>query len=158
MDNINTHYSGLDKSSGSVTSPSVGHPCAAVFHDDNMWYRARIETLSNTDVTIRFIDYGNTQQSKISDLKEINAQFLQLPVLAVECTLGGQNTSWTAEETEKFKMVTGEEKLTVEVTGQENGKYVVRILQGGKCVTDSLLHQTGKKDFGLLFYTSWCYF
>lgn len=144
MDNINTHYSSVDKSSGRITSPRVGHPCVAVFDDDNMWYRARIETLSNNGVTIRFIDYGNTQQAQASDLKEIDSQFLQLPVLAVECTIGGQKSLWTAEEIEEFKTLTGEEKLTVEVTGQEGGQYVVRVLQDGKCVTDSLLQQTGK--------------
>lgn len=143
MDAINEHYSNMDKSSRCVTSPKVGHACVTVFEEDNLWYRARIESISNNDVNVRFIDYGNTQQAKVSDLKEIEPQFLKLPVLAVECTLDDKKTTWTTEQTEKFKAVTGEEKMSAEVTGKENVKYVVRILQDGNCVSDSLLQTTG---------------
>ena len=90
-----------------------------------------------------FVDYGNTQNAKFSDLKQIEAQFLKLPALAATCTVDPKRPTWTADETENFKAVTGEEKVSAEVIGKEGDRYVVRILQGGLCVTDSFLKTSG---------------
>lgn len=39
-------------------TPRTGDLCAAQFVD-NQWYRAKIEKVSSTGVTIYYIDYGN---------------------------------------------------------------------------------------------------
>ena len=52
------------------------------------WYRARIVTYDDTQVTVHFIDYGTT--SKISDslkIKEISGEFARLPVQAIKLSL-----------------------------------------------------------------------
>ena len=121
----------------------MGQPCVAMFEMDSMWYRASVESVSQNDVNVRFVDYGNTQKVKLSELKEMVPQFMKLPVLAVECTIDPHKTTWTAEETENFKAGTGENILSAKVTRKESNKYVVRIFQGSDCVTDRMLQKPG---------------
>ncbi|KAK3752727.1 hypothetical protein QZH41_018695 [Actinostola sp. cb2023] len=146
MNSICDHYSNLDKSTGCLTSTSMGQPCVAMFEMDSMWYRASVESVSQNDVNVRFVDYGNTQKVKLSELKEMVPQFMKLPVLAVECTIDPHKTTWTAEETENFKAGTGENILSAKVTRKESNKYVVRIFQGSDCVTDRMLQKPAQVD------------
>lgn len=42
-------------------SPRRGDLCAAKFSEDEEWYRARIEKVSGSNATIKYIDYGNSE-------------------------------------------------------------------------------------------------
>ena len=69
--------------SSSVTSKPVtgkeSERVSAVFHADSKWYRAQIvRRLDHTRVLIRFIDYGNEQECKISDLRPLPLEFSNL--------------------------------------------------------------------------------
>ncbi len=37
--------------------------CAAKFSDDNEWYRAKVERVQGTNVSILYVDYGNKEVS-----------------------------------------------------------------------------------------------
>lgn len=143
MNSICEHYSTMDQSQACITSPKVGQPCIAIFEEDSMWYRAKVESVSQSRATVQFVDYGNTQNVKVSDLKQIEAQFLKLPALAALCTVNPNKSTWSADETENFKVVTGEEKVSAEIIGKEGDRHVVRISQGRKCVTDSFTKTAG---------------
>lgn len=43
---------------GSYT-PKKGDLCAALFSDDGLWYRAKVDKVQGSQVYITFIDYGN---------------------------------------------------------------------------------------------------
>ena len=43
---------------GSYT-PKRGDMCAAIFSADGQWYRAKIEKIDGSKITVFFIDYGN---------------------------------------------------------------------------------------------------
>lgn len=45
---------------GSYT-PKRGDMCAAKFSEDNEWYRAKVEKVQGSNVTILYIDYGNKE-------------------------------------------------------------------------------------------------
>jgi staphylococcal nuclease domain-containing protein 1 len=44
--------------SGAFT-PKRGELCAAQFTDDRQWYRARVEKVSGSNISVFYIDYGN---------------------------------------------------------------------------------------------------
>lgn len=46
-------------------SPRRGDLCAAKFSEDEEWYRARVEKVSGSNATIKYIDYGNSEVSLI---------------------------------------------------------------------------------------------
>lgn len=48
-------------------TPKKGDLCAARFSFDNQWYRAKIEKLQGTNVSVLFIDYGNREVSILND-------------------------------------------------------------------------------------------
>lgn len=44
-------------------SPRRGDLCGAKFSEDEEWYRARVEKVSGSNATIKYIDYGNSEVS-----------------------------------------------------------------------------------------------
>ena len=64
-----------------ICSPQVGEIYACCFSADNLWYRAQILSVNESDVTVKYIDYGNIEittcsmmRGLIPDLKEIPQQ------------------------------------------------------------------------------------
>ncbi|XP_034050971.1 tudor domain-containing protein 6 [Thalassophryne amazonica] len=68
--------------------PLVESVCVARHPDSRMWYRARIITSGlPLAATVRFIDYGQTQQIPLEELYPIDPAFLQLKAQAFQCSL-----------------------------------------------------------------------
>ncbi|RUS71412.1 hypothetical protein EGW08_020825 [Elysia chlorotica] len=75
-----------------VSQPGLGSLCAACFSEDGIWYRARIVTLvSATSCEVHFVDYGNSEETLISQLRQLTGDdsFMELPAQAVRCCLVG---------------------------------------------------------------------
>lgn len=51
---------------------------------DGNWYRARTVSLEEEKATFLYVDYGNCESVAITEVRELEAQFLDLHVLAVE--------------------------------------------------------------------------
>ncbi|XP_045471417.1 maternal protein tudor-like isoform X3 [Harmonia axyridis] len=79
-----------------------GSLCAAMFPDDEMWYRARI--LSNTvaGLEVLFLDYGNS--CVCGNLKQLPEHLVMAPPLALKCSLHKPERllSWSPESAKKF--------------------------------------------------------
>ncbi|XP_020712473.2 maternal protein tudor-like [Athalia rosae] len=73
--------------SGTQQEPEVGKLCAAQSQDQN-WYRATIENVTDTGVTVRFIDYGNTEEVSLESIKVLEQQFYVPHQLAIKVSLG----------------------------------------------------------------------
>lgn len=59
----------------------VGQPCIAKYSEDQLWYRAQImEMLTSDVVKVWFVDFGNFEDTKITDLREIKSEWLNYPV------------------------------------------------------------------------------
>lgn len=75
----------------------AGVLCAAPVHSG--WYRAQIVSLdpANDICDVKFVDYGGYMTLPISLLRQIRADFINLPFQAAECYLanvkpiGGKN-------------------------------------------------------------------
>ena len=58
---------------------------------DKDWYRAVVERHNSQDtVTVKYIDFGNSEERPLSELRPFKEEFLQIPALACRCSLAGQ--------------------------------------------------------------------
>nr|XP_033698236.1 tudor domain-containing protein 1 [Tursiops truncatus] len=104
----------------------VGQPCCAFFVGDGNWYRALVkEILSNGNVKVQFVDYGNIEEVTADELQMIPSKFLKLPFQGIQCWLVDiqpRNKHWTREAIARFQTCVTGIKLqarVVEIT--ENG-------------------------------------
>ena len=84
---MNKHYSAMPPTN--QLEPREGTYCAALFSQDNMWYRARINSYDKTanQIHVLFVDYGNSESLPVSNIRELTSEFLSLPNQAIACTL-----------------------------------------------------------------------
>lgn len=73
-------------------TPQPGELCLAVYSEDGAWYRAAcLETDEATGVLqVLFVDYGNVTQVKLADVRNISAELMADPCLAVGCLIDGE--------------------------------------------------------------------
>ena len=72
----------------SKQSFKVGSICAAQFYLDKKWYRALVELVEEgKSARVRFLDYGNSQNTQLEHLLHLPPQFCQLPFQAVLCSM-----------------------------------------------------------------------
>lgn len=117
-----------------------GKLCAALFPDDQMWYRARI--LSNTvaGIEVLFVDYGNS--CTCCNLRDLPETLVMLPPLAQKCSLqkpDGLNI-WGPEMVRKFNEISAEGQTTFNVKKVTTGETAsVELLLNEVNVIDLLL-------------------
>lgn len=56
----------------------------AVRSSDGNWYRGRVVSIEEEKATFLYVDYGNTESVDITEVRELEAQFLELHMLAIE--------------------------------------------------------------------------
>ncbi|XP_055005163.1 tudor domain-containing 6 [Boleophthalmus pectinirostris] len=110
-----------------IDSLSVGSPCIALFSEDQLWHRAELLNRIGDEVSLLFVDYGNTSQVKIGDLREIPPQLIQTPLQAFLCELEGFDSSegsWESSAADMFSALTVDQllQLTVSKVTKEDGK------------------------------------
>ena len=62
-------------------------PCLAKSPLDDCWYRALILSNSQTDIRIRFIDFGDTHQIDFKSIRQLADKFALVSPYAYHCTL-----------------------------------------------------------------------
>ena len=76
--------------------PDSGQPCAALYSEDNGWYRATVDSIPSDNAEhriVKFVDYGNIESCPVSSLRELDARFLHVPVRRVDCRLQGMTAT-----------------------------------------------------------------
>lgn len=70
-------------------TPAVGQLVLAHYHQDGIWYRARVIDTDNDNnlVQVFFVDYGNTEWVNEMYVRDIEPQYLHLPFQAIESSL-----------------------------------------------------------------------
>ncbi|KAG5895989.1 hypothetical protein JTB14_005095 [Gonioctena quinquepunctata] len=120
-----------------------GTLCAALFPDDQMWYRARI--LSNTvaGIELLFIDYGNSCTS--SSLRQLPEDLLVTAPLAQKCSLQKPEgiPTWSPEAAAKFGEISADGQTIFTIKKISTGETsVVQLFIDGEDVTTLLLPVT----------------
>ena len=73
---------------GKLTKSSLNQPCAAVYSETDEWYRAEItEITSDTKAIVQFVDWGNSEEVPVTNLKPLTEEHLLLPVQALWCSV-----------------------------------------------------------------------
>ena len=126
----------LDELRVSPMNCQLGMWVAAVWEEDNFWYRAKIIKITSlTTVEIQFVDFGNRMSCKKSELYELVEQFRQnnFPAFSSQAKLsdikpaGGKKFSKAASDF--FQKLTHDTGLVGQVFGSnENGKLEVKLV------------------------------
>ena len=126
--------------------PPLHSLCVAKFSEDGCWYRALVlEHQANTQIRVRFIDYGNSSFVALSDTRPFVKELLTIAPQAIECSLTGIEPvgggTWSNDAVSLLLRHTQGAMLTVNSVKQEGGsKYVVCLVDSqGKSLSDDLL-------------------
>ncbi|KAL8583501.1 hypothetical protein ACOMHN_056311 [Nucella lapillus] len=116
---LSGHYS--SGSEPTLSSPSPGQPCVALYELDEQWYRASVISIHGTQIKVQFVDYGNTELVDRQNVKSISPGFLSAPLLAVECCLDGFQSCAMAEDDVAFmESLVSSQELSVTFRGPKN--------------------------------------
>ena len=114
-----THFTS-NESQPLTQPPGVGSLVCAKFSQDGAWYRVKVLKHSSDSYHVRFIDFGNVEVVRLSDMTECPTEFVSIPILAYCCRLGGVtpptgSATWSDEATRLLKEATASVPLLAEV-------------------------------------------
>ncbi|KAL5248921.1 hypothetical protein ACHWQZ_G017946 [Mnemiopsis leidyi] len=117
-ENADATYALSDLSEGLVTVDQLFTPlqCIAKFSADGVLYRANIVSFTETEAEVWFVDFGNRDRVKMSDLWYLKPEHVELPAQAIPLKLDGVKPVTGTEWTEAAKTALNEQINCVEVT------------------------------------------
>ncbi|XP_026206588.1 tudor domain-containing protein 1 isoform X2 [Anabas testudineus] len=95
-------------SSTILSRPAPGAACCAQFSADNKWYRAVVLETGESEMSVIYADYGNTEKVPLSRILPIPSHLLQLPFQITRCTLAGKDhfpAEWPDEVQQLFHTI-----------------------------------------------------
>ena len=137
MENLAEVYTNLEPASLPLQSCTVGYPCCAKFYDDDAWYRGIITNVSSIatgQIEVRFVDYGNTQDTELSDVRDLKDEFLKSPCQAMYFAIAGVDPAskdglWADEAKVLFEKLIKYKHVVGLVTSVENdGRHRVKLM------------------------------
>ncbi|KAK9889182.1 hypothetical protein WA026_004459 [Henosepilachna vigintioctopunctata] len=120
----------------SLVDWEIGMPCISLYDDDDLWYRAKIlqiDQLSCGYVTVIYVDYGNFEIVKATELKSVKQEWLNFPATFFDAKLNYQvveskNESYLLkhirqlQSKSKLVEIVSEEPLTIHIYNEEDGQ------------------------------------
>ncbi|XP_052057954.1 uncharacterized protein LOC127698468 isoform X6 [Mytilus californianus] len=98
-----------------TNSAVIGQFYCTKYTEDDSWYRVIVESLGDK-VTVCFVDYGNSENVNVLDLKLLKSEFSTLPAFAVKSCLSGVEPvtdKWSDEANTAFEEAVVDQELTV---------------------------------------------
>ncbi|XP_023281805.1 tudor domain-containing protein 1 [Seriola lalandi dorsalis] len=95
-------------SSAILSRPVPGAACCAQFSADNNWYRAVVLEVGESEMSVVYADYCNTEKVPFSRILPIPKQLLELPFQITRCTLTGKEhfpAEWPEEVQQMFQTI-----------------------------------------------------
>ncbi|XP_061891056.1 tudor domain-containing 6 isoform X3 [Entelurus aequoreus] len=111
----------------SISTLSPGTPCVALFAEDQLWCRAEVLNKNGRELSVLFVDYGNTSQVTDSNVREITDDLLTTPPQAFLCKLEGFDVcrgSWCDGAVDELISITADKLLQMTITkiSSDDGK------------------------------------
>ena len=95
-----------------VDEVSENSVVAALFSEDESWYRARVIQVCDKGILVQFMDHGNKDVVAQTSIRKLPAAFCQLPLQGICCCLNGvvpkEGGEWSAEAKEAFTEITSD--------------------------------------------------
>lgn len=137
MENLAEVYTNLEPAALPLQSCTVGYPCCAKFYEDDAWYRGVITNVSSIatgQIEVRFVDYGNSQDTELSDVRDLKDDFLKDPCQAMYFAIAGVDPAskdgmWADEAKMLFEKLINLKHVVGLVTSVENdGRHRVKLM------------------------------
>ncbi|KAM9273904.1 LOW QUALITY PROTEIN: tudor domain-containing protein 15 [Cariama cristata] len=128
MKNIADTYNQCGADEMVLKNPEPGLLCCARYSEDMHYYRAVVIEVLRVNITVYFLDFGNTDTVPCYDVKTLLPEFSDLPALAMCCTLACTfpvDDVWVKKETDFFKDIVFNRLLLLHVIGKQSNKYIV---------------------------------
>ncbi|KAK3602033.1 hypothetical protein CHS0354_015024 [Potamilus streckersoni] len=126
-----------------VDKVQEGDLVMALYAEDESWYRAKvISVASDQEVEVFFMDYGNSEIVPKDSLRKFMAQFSELPIQGLMCSLSGVNpkeNSWSDETIDLFTELTQDKPLLMDVLNVKEEVYQVNLMDMGLSIGQQLL-------------------
>ncbi|XP_014478410.1 PREDICTED: maternal protein tudor-like isoform X3 [Dinoponera quadriceps] len=122
-----------------LTTFDVGTVCAAVYPEDEYWYRAKILARREKGAEVLYIDYGNSALTE--ELRVLPQDIVDIPILSKRCALEKPHriTVWSEQACDKFKELAAEGATMFQFeTFDENDPMRVRLSLNGTSVVELL--------------------
>ncbi|KAF5896519.1 tudor domain-containing protein 1 isoform X1 [Clarias magur] len=112
--------------------PAPGTVCCSRFLEDNQWYRAKVLAYSPEDrVFVGYIDFGNSEEVSLNQLRPISMALLSLAAQAIPCALAGIkpiSDAWSEESVIILKKLVCNRFIHVEIVGEQHGTALVSMV------------------------------
>ncbi|NXK44882.1 TDR15 protein, partial [Chauna torquata] len=128
MKNIADAYNQCGADERVLKNPEPGLLCCARYSKDMRYYRGVVTEVLHVNITVYFLDFGNTDTVPCYDVKTLLPEFSDLPALAMCCELACTfpfEDVWVKKETDFFKEIVLNKLLLFQVVGKQNNKYIV---------------------------------
>ncbi|XP_072711688.1 tudor domain-containing protein 15 [Ciconia boyciana] len=128
MKNIADAYNQCGADEMVLKNPEPGLLCCARYSKDMHYYRGVVIEVLHVNITVYFLDFGNTDTVPCYDVKTLLPEFSDLPALAMCCALAYTfpvDDVWVKKETDFFKNIVFNKLLLLHVIGKQNNKYIV---------------------------------
>ncbi|XP_041369148.1 tudor domain-containing 6-like isoform X2 [Gigantopelta aegis] len=70
-------------------SPQVGDYVVAQFSEDQQWYRAKVEIISDTKLSVFYVDFGNKEDVELKNIRPLPTEWSKQPAFVVNCIIEG---------------------------------------------------------------------
>lgn len=120
--------------------PEVGDDVCAIYSLDSLWYRARVlKKLDGNSYLVYFVDFGNSENVAVSEIRKLKPEYVKLPCLAVHCRLSAPGPL-SEDLNPKFGELAMGGTLSFQAVSQEDDMYSVKMFRDdGVCINDALL-------------------
>ncbi|XP_017338221.2 tudor domain-containing protein 1 [Ictalurus punctatus] len=112
--------------------PAPGTVCCSLFLEDNQWYRAKVLAYSSeARVCVGYIDFGNSEEVSLNQLRPISMDLIALATQAIPCALAGikpTSDAWSEETVVMLKKLVCNRFLRVEILGERDGTALVSMV------------------------------
>ncbi|NXK12413.1 TDR15 protein, partial [Herpetotheres cachinnans] len=129
MKNIADTYNQCGADEMVLENPEPGLLCCARYSEDMRYYRGVVIEVLHVNITVYFLDFGNTDTVPYYDVKTLLPEFSDLPALAMCCALACTfpvDGVWVKKEIDFFKDTVFNKLLLLHVVGKQNNKYIVK--------------------------------
>jgi len=114
----------------------VGDYCIAKYTVDETWYRSQVLRVTESDISVEFIDYGNTDSVNITNTRPLNAAIAEIPRTCIDVQLSDVHVTDISISKTKAWL---EEKLTDQVV-------VLDIINWNNNLAEAVVNLDGEAD------------